>query len=243
VCRTVRFLSLIIPLFNDVENAPLLHSEIERCLAGRDYEVIYIDDGSTDHTAESLPRSERVRVIQFRAHKGKTAAILAGMEMAAGELIVFLDGDLQNDPADISQLAGEIDRGADLACGCRIRRADPPSKRAASRLANLVRRGFLGDGMRDSGCGLKVMRRECIRALIPFDGMHRFIPALVKNAGYKVVECPVNHRPRRFGRSKYGIRDRLVAITDLFGVKWLLSRTAASHPRLPDREFPKRGGL
>jgi dolichol-phosphate mannosyltransferase len=134
---------------------------------------------------------------------------------------------LQNDPADIPRLIGEIARGADLVCGYREKRKDTMLKLVTSRIANFVRSRFTKDGVRDTGCSLKAMRRECLGALIPFKGMHRFIPALVKGAGYRLVEVPVNHRPRRFGQSKYGLRNRAFRATiDMFGVRWLLSRQA-----------------
>jgi len=132
---------------------------------------------------------------------------------------------LQNDPADIPKLVGEISRGADLVCGYRALRRDTRVKRLTSRIANAVRSRYTKDGVRDTGCTLKAMRRECVSALFPFKGMHRFIPALIKNAGYQLVEIPVNHRPRRFGQTKYGLGNRAVrATTDMFGVRWLLSR-------------------
>ena len=135
-----------------------------------------------------------------------------------------MDGDLQNDPADIPRLLAAMSE-ADLVCGYRATRKDTAVKRATSRIANFVRSRFTGDGVRDTGCGLKAMRRECVSALIPFKGMHRFVPALVKGAGYRLVEVPVNHRPRRFGISKYGLGNRAVRATvDMFGVRWLLSR-------------------
>jgi dolichol-phosphate mannosyltransferase len=140
-------------------------------------------------------------------------------------VVVFIDGDLQNDPADIPRLVAELSRGADLVCGYRAKRKDTFTKRITSRIANFVRSRFTKDGVRDTGCTLKAMRRECIRTLVPFKGMHRFIPALVKGAGYSLVEIPVNHRPRRFGQSKYGFGSRAVRATvDMFGVRWLLSR-------------------
>jgi hypothetical protein len=136
-----------------------------------------------------------------------------------------MDGDLQNDPADIPKLLAEVARGADLVCGYRAQRKDTLVKRITSRVANFVRSRFTKDGVRDTGCGLKAMRRECVAALIPFKGMHRFVPALIKGAGYRLVEVPVNHRARQFGQSKYGLGNRAVRATvDMFGVRWLLSR-------------------
>jgi len=147
------------------------------------------------------------------------------LQAVRSEIAVLIDGDLQNDPADIPRLLAEISRGADLVCGYRARRKDTLLKRITSRVANFVRSRFTRDGVRDTGCTLKAIRRDCIGALVPFKGMHRFIPALVKGAGYRLVEIPVNHRPRRFGQSKYGLGNRaLRATVDMFGVRWLLSR-------------------
>jgi dolichol-phosphate mannosyltransferase len=148
-----------------------------------------------------------------------------GLHAAAGATAVLIDGDLQNDPADIPKLLREIENGADLVCGYRAVRKDTTVKRLTSRIANFVRSRFTKDGVRDTGCTLKAMRRECIQTLVPFKGMHRFIPALVKGAGYKLVEVPVNHRARKFGVSKYGLGNRAVRATvDMFGVRWLLAR-------------------
>jgi dolichol-phosphate mannosyltransferase len=164
-------------------------------------------------------------VIRFGKNTGQSAAIYAGLEAARGAIAVLIDGDLQNDPADIPRLLAEIDRGADLVCGYRAQRKDTLVKRLTSRIANFVRSRFTKDGVRDTGCTLKAMRCECANVLVPFKGMHRFIPALVKAAGYRLVEVPVNHRPRRFGHSKYGLGNRALRATiDMFGVRWLLSR-------------------
>jgi len=166
-----------------------------------------------------------VRVIRFQKNAGQSAAIYAGLKAARGATLVLIDGDLQNDPADIPRLLDEIARGADLVCGYRAQRRDTRVKRLTSRIANAVRSRYTKDGVRDTGCTLKAMRRECVGALVPFKGMHRFIPALVKGAGYRLVELPVNHRPRRFGQTKYGLGNRAVRATiDMFGVRWLLSR-------------------
>jgi hypothetical protein len=141
-------------------------------------------------------------------------------------VLVLIDGDLQNDPADIPRLIAEITSGADLVCGYRAQRKDTLVKRLTSRVANFVRSRFTRDGVRDTGCTLKAMRRECARALLPFKGMHRFIPALVKGAGFRLVEIPVNHRARKFGQSKYGLGNRALRATiDMFGVRWLLARS------------------
>ena len=217
--------SVIVPVFNEEDNISILQSELGRALAGIEHEIVFVDDGSSDRTAERIQRSPEVRVLRFEKNTGQSAAIYAGLNAACGAALVLIDGDLQNDPADIPRLLAEISRGADLVCGYREKRKDTTVKRLTSRIANFVRSRFTKDGVRDTGCSLKAMRRECIRTLIPFKGMHRFIPALVKGAGYRLVEVPVNHRPRRFGKSKYGLRNRALRATiDMFGVRWLLSR-------------------
>ena len=218
--------SVVVPLFNEEENVPILQAELTAALAPLDYEIIFVDDGSRDATVARIAPDPRVRVLQFERNAGQSAAMYAGLHEARGAVAVLIDGDLQNDPADIPRLLSEIDRGADLVCGYRAQRKDTVVKRITSRVANFVRSRFTKDGVRDTGCSLKAMKRECVGALVPFKGMHRFIPALVKGAGYRLVEIPVNHRPRKFGESKYGLGNRALRATmDMFGVRWLLSRT------------------
>ena len=217
--------SVVVPLFNEEENVPILQAELMAALSGLDYEIIFVDDGSVDKTVERIAFKPEIRLVQFERNAGQSAAMYAGLQSARGATAVLIDGDLQNDPADSPRLLAEIERGADLVCGYRAQRKDTFVKRVTSRIANFVRSRFTKDGVRDTGCTLKAMRRECIGALLPFKGMHRFIPALVKGAGYRLVEIPVNHRPRKFGESKYGLGNRaLRATTDMFGVRWLLSR-------------------
>ncbi|HYJ04943.1 MAG TPA: glycosyltransferase family 2 protein [Chthoniobacterales bacterium] len=217
--------SVVVPLFNEEENVPILQAELMAALSGLDYEIIFVDDGSVDRTVERIAFKPEIRLVQFERNAGQSAAMYAGLQSARGATAVLIDGDLQNDPADIPKLLAEIERGADLVCGYRAQRKDTFVKRVTSRIANFVRSRFTKDGVRDTGCTLKAMKRECISALLPFKGMHRFIPALVKGAGYRLVEIPVNHRPRKFGESKYGLGNRaLRATTDMFGVRWLLSR-------------------
>jgi glycosyltransferase involved in cell wall biosynthesis len=217
--------SVIVPLFNEEENMSILQSELRAALDGLDYEIVFVDDGSLDCTVERIETAPNVRLIRFEKNTGQSAALYAGLQAARGANAVLMDGDLQNDPADIPRLLAEIARGADLVCGYRINRQDTLVKRLTSRIANAVRSRFTKDGVRDTGCTLKAIRRECISALVPFKGMHRFIPALIKGAGYRLVEIPVNHRPRRFGQSKYGLGNRALRATiDMFGVRWLLSR-------------------
>jgi glycosyltransferase involved in cell wall biosynthesis len=217
--------SVVVPLFNEEENVPILQEELAAALAGVRHEIIFVDDGSTDRTLARLTSGPGIRILRFEKNAGQSAAMYAGANAACGTTVVLIDGDLQNDPADIPRLLAEIERGADLVCGYRAQRKDTLVKRLTSWIANFVRSRFTKDGVRDTGCTLKAMRRECVRTLVPFKGMHRFIPALVKGAGYRLVEIPVNHRARKFGQSKYGLGNRAVRATvDMFGVRWLLSR-------------------
>jgi len=225
VIPAVPSLSIVVPLYNEEENVPVLQSEIEHAMRGLNYEIVFVDDASIDRTASVVRVGDGVVLVRFKNNEGQSAAMLAGMRAARGETIVLMDGDLQNDPLDIPKLLDALNSGADLACGYRVRRADSLSKKVTSRVANFVRSRVVGDGIRDTGCTLKAMRRECVAALVPFRGMHRFIPALIKNAGFRIVEVPVSHRPRRFGVSKYGLGNRAVrATTDMLGVAWLQNR-------------------
>jgi len=217
--------SVVVPVFNEEPNMSILQAELRLALAELDHEIIFVDDGSTDQSVAKIENAPHVRVLRFEKNAGQSAALFAGLTAARGAIIVTIDSDLQNDPADVSQLLAEISHGADLVCGYRQKRKDTMIKRLTSRIANFVRSRYTRDGVRDTGCTLKAMRRECVSALIPFKGMHRFIPALVKGAGFQVVEVPVNHRPRKFGESKYGFGNRALRATiDMFGVRWLLSR-------------------
>jgi len=217
--------SVVVPVFNEEENVSILQSELRAALAGLDYEIVFVDDGSTDRSADKIETAPNVRVLHFEKNTGQSAALYAGVRAACGKTIVMIDSDLQNDPADIPRLLEEISRGADLVCGYRAKRKDTMTKRLTSRIANFVRSRFTKDYVRDTGCTLKAMRRECVSTLVPFKGMHRFIPALIRGEGYRLVEIPVNHRPRRFGQTKYGFGSRALRATiDMLGVRWLLSR-------------------
>jgi dolichol-phosphate mannosyltransferase len=223
--RDAPAVSVVVPLFNEAENMSILQLELGTALSQLDYEIIFVDDGSVDGTFEQIKPAPNIRVIRFEQNTGQSAAIYAGLNAARGDVAVLIDGDLQNDPADIPRLLAEITRGADLVCGYRVERKDTLIKRLTSRIANAVRSRFTKDGVRDTGCTLKAMRHKCVSALVPFKGMHRFVPALIKAAGYRLVEIPVNHRPRRFGKSKYSLGNRALRATiDMFGVRWLLSR-------------------
>ena len=231
--------SLVIPLFNEEENIAPLQKEIAEALASIDHELVLVDDCSTDQTRARIIRSPSVQVIEFAQNTGQSAALYAGIHAARGEIIVLLDGDRQNDPHDIPRLLEEIAKGADLVCGYRANRQDVLSKKLTSKVANFIRSRFTGDGVRDTGCTLKALRRDCRHALVPFVGMHRFIPALIKGFGYQIVEIPVHHRPRTAGVSKYGFGNRaLKATCDMFAVKWLLSRQFKIHLRPPNNHPP-----
>jgi dolichol-phosphate mannosyltransferase len=218
-------LSVVVPLYNEEDNVVEMQQQIDAALTGRDYELVLVDDGSKDQTLARIQPGPRVRVIVLEKNSGQSAAMHAGIHGAKGDVIITLDGDLQNDPADIPAMIAKLDEGFDLVCGYRAKRKDTPFKRLQSRIANFVRSRFVGDHVRDTGCTLKVMRRDCREALLLFNGMHRFIPALIRNMGWRVTEVPVNHRPRIHGVSKYGFGNRaLRATTDMFGVRWLNSR-------------------
>ncbi len=225
---------MVIPVRNEAPNIAPLVAEIRAALEGRcDFEIIYVDDGSTDGTAaavQALARSmPRLRLLRHARSCGQSAAIHSGVKAARGHFIATLDGDGQNDPADILPLL-ELARAAPpapalLVAGLRAKRRDPAAKRLASRIANAIRARLLNDATRDTGCGLKVLRREPFLELPFFDHYHRFLPALVLRGGGKVVSVPVNHRPRHGGRSNYGVFDRLwVGIVDILGVMWLMRR-------------------
>ena len=234
-------ISAVIPAKNEAENLPELIAEIHAALAGRAYEVIVIDDGSTDNTGELLAEMSgsdpRLVVCRHPTSLGRSAAVYTGTREARAQRIVTLDGDGQNDPTYIPVLADRLDNPEiDLVAGQRLGRKDTPAKRAASRIANAVRRSLLGDGTRDTACGLKAFRRDAYLELPYFDTMHRFLPALFLADGRKVDLVDVVDRPRRHGTSKYGNLDRLlVGIPDLFGVAWLTRRRRRSAGKLLGR--------
>jgi dolichol-phosphate mannosyltransferase len=228
-------LSVVVPVHNEADNIAGLLAEIRSALDGlAAYEVVCVDDGSDDDTARLLAgltaEFPALRVVRHRARAGQSAAIAHGVRVARGTWIATLDGDGQNDPADIPRLLAVIrDPHAPpdlrLLTGERSRRLDPWIKRFAGRVANRVRARLLHDATRDTGCGLKLFRRDSFLAVPHFDHMHRFLPALFLRAGWRVASVPVNHRPRRHGRSHYGVFDRLWAgVADLAGVLWLQHR-------------------
>lgn len=224
-------MSLIIPVKNEAENIAPLVAEIRAALDGRaEYEVIYVDDGSTDDTVARLleigAEFPRLKVVRHAASCGQSTAVLTGVRAACFPIVATLDGDGQNDPADIpAMLAKARQDNVQLVCGYRRKRRDTWLKRLSSRIANGVRSSLLKDSTPDTGCGLKVFPRELFLSLPYFDHMHRFLPALVQRAGGHVVSVEVNHRPRERGTSNYGLHNRLwVGIVDICGVMWLLRR-------------------
>lgn len=223
--------SVVIPVFNESGNLEPLINEIELALARRmRFEVIVVDDGSADPTPEEVAALAAgrpwLRVVTHARNRGQSAAIRTGVLSSLAPTVAVLDGDGQNDPADLPKLYAALElSGAGMVVGERRTRRDNLVRRLSSRIANSVRSSLLHDGIRDTGCGLKVFRRETFLELPAFNHMHRFLPALVQSCGGTVRAIPVNHRPRRCGQSKYGIRNRLWAgILDLMGVMWLARR-------------------
>jgi dolichol-phosphate mannosyltransferase len=223
-------LSVVIPVYNEAENLPILAAEVQGALQaiGRPYEVLYVDDGSTDGSPGVLQRLARedpgVRVIRQRRNCGQSAALAAGFRFARGGIVVTLDADLQNDPADIPRLLERLG-SYDVVCGVRANRRDSWLRRASSRIANGVRNRLTHDAVTDVGCTLRACRAEYLRRVPMFTGMHRFLPTLLKMEGARVTEVPVHHRPRLHGRPKYNIRNRIWrALADLFAVRWMQKR-------------------
>jgi dolichol-phosphate mannosyltransferase len=225
--------SIVVPVRNEAENIIPLITEIAAALDGRFiYEIIYVNDGSTDATAERLAAAmrERANLRQIRHEKtaGQSAAVRSGVRAARGTIVATLDGDGQNNPAFLPALISAVENGGErvgLVAGQRVGRKDTGFKKLQSRIANAVRNGILKDGTRDTGCGLKAFRREVFLMMPYFDGLHRFLPALMRREGYEIAYVDVIDRPRRSGMSNYGFFDRLwIGILDLFGVWWLIRR-------------------
>ncbi len=227
-------LSVVVPVHDEAANIAPLIAEIEAALGGRiAFEIVYVDDGSGDASADELARARRrhprLKVLRHRAQWGQSAALGTGIAAARADWIATLDGDGQNDPADILPLVEARDRSGDpnlrMIAGVRGKRRDSLFRRLSSRIANAVRRRVLRDATTDTGCGLKLFRREAYLALPAFDHMHRFLPALIKRSGGAVLEVPVGHRPRRAGASHYGMLNRTwIGLVDMLGVAWLQRR-------------------
>lgn len=237
-------ISVVIPVCNEQDNVGPLAREIHAALAGRyPFETIFVDDGSTDGTSRAVLEARdtgcaEIRLVRHSVRSGQSAAVATGVRAARAPWIATLDGDGQNDPADIPRLVERTRAPGSprlrLVMGNRTTRRDTWLRRLSSRVANGVRGGLLGDGTPDTGCGIKVFDREVFLDMPRFDHMHRFMPALFQREGCEVVSVPVNHRERTRGKSKYGLHNRLwVGIVDLFGVMWLIRRAS---PRVSIRE-------
>src|SRR3990170_346234 len=221
--------SVVIPIFNERENLPPLYQALRDALGGRKVELVFVDDGSTDGSRQELERlartdPARVRVVELRRNFGQTAAIAAGIDHSQGEVIVLIDADLQNDPADIPMMLDKIAEGYDVVSGWRIRRKDSFLTRTLpSRMANSLISWVTGVPLHDYGCTLKAYRREVLRGFRLYGEMHRFIPAYAGWVGARIIEVPVQHHPRAHGKTKYGLERTLKVFLDLLTVKFLVS--------------------
>ncbi|WP_027091718.1 glycosyltransferase family 2 protein [Cohnella thermotolerans] len=223
-------LSVVVPVYNEEENVERLYRAVAEALRGRvaSYELVMVDDGSTDGSAERMDRlaaaDDRVKVCHFERNCGQTSAIYAGIKKASGRLIALIDADLQTDPDDIFTLMPYMEQ-YDFANGKRTRRRDTWVKRVSSRIANGVRNKMTGDSIADTGCPMKLFKREVAESYYLYEGFHRFLPTLARMNGFRVVEVPVRHREREHGASKYGIFNRLfVSLMDAFVIGWLRKR-------------------
>lgn len=226
-------LSAVVPVHNELESLEPLMDELRAVMdaSGRTWEIVLVDDASDDGSGERIRaaacRDPRVRAVLLPKRGGQSAALVAGLARARGRVIVTLDADLQNDPADLPKLLRALET-ADVVSGIRVQRHDTAVRRLSSSVANTVRRGVIGDSITDIGCSFKAYRREALVGLPAFAGVHRFLPALCQFRGARIVEVPVAHRARRYGVSKYGVSDRLWrGLHDLAGVRWLKSRLIA----------------
>jgi glycosyltransferase involved in cell wall biosynthesis len=214
------YLSVVVPLFNEEENVQELHKRIlEACQKlGKTFEIIFINDGSRDKTVENCQGLSPLKLIDFRKRFGQTAAFDAGIKESRGEVVITMDGDLQNDPADMQLLLSEMEKGYDAVSGWRAKRKDPIMKKVFSRTANLLRKILIQDKIHDSGCSLKAYRRECFQDVDLFGEMHRFIPAILELQGYKVGEVVVSHHPRIHGKTKYNWKRGVKGFVDMISI-------------------------
>jgi dolichol-phosphate mannosyltransferase len=220
-------ISVVVPVHNEERSIGLLHEELQAALdpLGEEWEAVYVDDGSTDESFSALTRlharEDNVRVVRLRRNFGKAAALAAGFAQAAGERVVTIDGDLQDDPSEIPQLLAKLEEGFDVVSGWKTRRRDPLSRRLPSKLFNWVTGWMSGLRLHDMNCGLKAYRAEVVHNLVLYGELHRFIPVLAHEQGYRVAELPVNHRPREHGRSRYGMERYLRGFLDLLTVSFM----------------------
>jgi glycosyltransferase involved in cell wall biosynthesis len=221
-------LSLVVPAHDERGNLVALHRRVREVLEERDWELVLVDDGSHDGSPEVMrclvEEDPRVHAVLLEQRHGQTTALCAGVLASRGEVVATLDADLQNDPADLPAMLALLDEW-DAVVGFRRERRDSAWRRVSSRLANAVRNALSGDRIVDTGCSLKVFRRDALLSVPWFEGMHRFLPTLLRYQGFRVLEHPVSHRAREWGRSKYGTFDRaLRALHDLLAVRWMRSR-------------------
>lgn len=229
--------SVILPVYNEAGNVPGLIAEIDRTmqtLAPARFEILAIDDASTDHSATILQdcaaTCASLRVYRHRRNLGQSAALVTGFRQARGTWVITLDADGQNDPADIPRLLEALGDDVDAVCGVRAQRHDTWIRRISSRWANAYRNAITGDHLRDAGCGFRVIRRSALSDVPIFNGLHRFLPTLLRYQGLRVAECPIRHRPRQWGASKYGIRNRLFrGILDCMAMRWWARRALPLH--------------
>jgi glycosyltransferase involved in cell wall biosynthesis len=235
-------LSVVIPVWNEADSVGPLHEALERVLAriGREYEIIFVDDGSTDGTLDRLEgiarRDPRVRVVVLRSHFGKSAALAAGFDQARGGIVITMDGDLQDDPEEIPAFLEKMEEGFDLVSGWKKKRRDPLSKTWPSRIFNFVTAKVTGIRLHDFNCGFKAYRREVVRELDLYGELHRFIPVLAARRGFRIGEKVVQHHPRRFGRTKFGASRFLNGFLDLLTVMFM-----TTHQRSPLHVFGRIG--
>jgi glycosyltransferase involved in cell wall biosynthesis len=223
-------ISVVVPVYNEEENLPVLIPQLNEVLRGlgKRYEMIFVDDGSTDQSRRLLKEKflqyPQIRILGFKKNCGETAAGAAGLKEARGEIVITIDADLQNDPNDIPRML-EYLKDYDMVTGWRQKREDSWVKRITSKIANKIRNSLSREEIRDSGCTFRAYKRECLQNLKLYKGMHRFMPTLVKMEGFRVIEMPIAHHPRKFGVSKYTTWNRMWrAFVDLLAVRWMKSR-------------------
>jgi len=224
------YLSIVIPVKNERDNIQPLVREVASAMQilAQQYEIIFIDDGSTDGSLDEMIKMKKefsqIRILKFDKNYGQTSALDAGFRNARGEIIAILDGDMQSDPDDILKLL-PILKDCDMVCGIRQKRQDNFIRKISSKIANSVRNKFTNEDIIDTGCPLKVFKKECFNKIKLFTGLHRFLPTIVKLEGYKVKQVPVKHLPRLRGKTKYNIRNRVFkSLRDLFAVRWMQNR-------------------